>query len=55
MGGFFIYERKPKMYLIHLLEIVISLIIVLLLAKERTSVVGPVRIVTDNDKHTWKK
>jgi hypothetical protein len=36
-------------------EIVISLIIVLLLTKERTPVVGLVRIVTDRKKHTWKK
>jgi hypothetical protein len=43
------------MYLIHLLEIVITLIIVLLLTKERPFVVGPVRIVTDKEKHTWKK
>ena len=42
------------MYLINLLEIVIVLIIVLLLAKERLFVVGLVRIVT-KDKHTWKK
>lgn len=35
--------------------IVISLIIVLLLAKEEHPVVGPVRIVTEKDKHTWKK
>ena len=42
------------MYLINLLEIVIVLIIVLLLAKERPFVVGPVRIVT-KDRHTWKK
>ena len=34
------------MYLMHLLEIVISLIIVLLLAKERPLEVGLVRIVT---------
>jgi hypothetical protein len=34
------------MNFIHLLEIVISLIIVLLLAKERPLVVGLVRIVT---------
>jgi hypothetical protein len=34
------------MYLINLLEIVISLIIVLLLTKERPLVVGLVRIVT---------
>ena len=38
-----------------LLEIVISLIIVLLLTKERPLVVGLVRIVTDRKKHTWKK
>jgi hypothetical protein len=36
-------------------EIVISLIIVLLLTKERTPVVGLVRIVADRKKHTWKK
>ena len=35
------------MYLINLLEIVISLIIVLLLAKERPLVVGLVRVVTE--------
>ena len=34
------------MYLNHLLEIVISLIIVILLTKERSFVVGLVRIVT---------
>jgi hypothetical protein len=34
------------MYLMHLLEIVLSLIIVLLLAKERPLVVALVRIVT---------
>ena len=34
------------MYLVHLLEIVIVLIIVLLLAKERPLEVGLVRIVT---------
>ena len=43
------------MYLINLLEIVIGLIIVLLLARERSPRVGPVRIVTDRKKHTWKK
>jgi hypothetical protein len=36
-------------------EIVVVLIIVLLLAKERPLVVGLVRIVTDKDRHTWKK
>jgi len=36
-------------------DIVVILIIVLLLAKESPPVVGPVRIVTDKDKHTWKK
>ena len=36
-------------------EIVISLIIVLLLTKERPLVVGLVRIVMDRKKHTWKK
>ena len=36
-------------------DIVVVLIIVLLLAKERSPVVGLVRIVTDKDKHTWKK
>jgi hypothetical protein len=36
-------------------DIVVVLIIVLLLAKERSLVVGLVRIVTDKDKHTWKK
>jgi hypothetical protein len=35
------------MYQIHLLEIVISLIIVILLTKERSFVVGLVRIVTE--------
>jgi len=35
-------------------DIVLILIIVLLLKKERPFVVGPVRIVT-KDKHTWKK
>jgi len=35
------------MYLINLLEIVISLIIVLLLTKERSLVVGLVRVVTE--------
>lgn len=40
---------------IHIFEIVIGLIIVLLLAKERPLVVGLVRIVTDRKKHTWKK
>jgi hypothetical protein len=48
------YERKLEMYLTHLLEIVISLIIVLLLTKERPFVVGPVRI-EPKDWHTWKK
>ena len=48
-------ERKPEMNFINLLEIVISLIIVLLLTKERPLVVGLVRIVTDRKKHTWKK
>ena len=43
------------MNFMHLLEIVISLIIVLLLMKERTLVVGLVRIVTDKDNRTWKK
>ncbi len=43
------------MNLAHIFEIVISLIIVLLLAKERPLVVGLVRIVTDRDRHTWKK
>jgi len=43
------------MHLIHLLEILISLIIVLLLTKERPLVVGLVRIVMDGEKHTWKK
>ena len=43
------------MNLINLLEIVISLIIVLLLTKERPLVVGLVRIVTDRKKHTWKR
>jgi len=47
-------ERKPEMYLMHLLEIVIVLIIVLLLAKERPFVVGPVRI-EPKDRHTWRK
>jgi len=41
--------------MIHLLEIVISLIIVLLLTKERPLEVGLVRVVTDRKKHTWKK
>jgi hypothetical protein len=36
-------------------SIVISLIIVLLLTKEKHPVVGLVRIVTDRKKHTWKK
>lgn len=40
---------------IHIFEIVIGLIIVLLLVKERPLVVGLVRIVTDRKKHTWKK
>jgi len=40
---------------IHLLEIVISLIIVLLLTKERPLAVGLVRVVADRKKHTWKK
>ena len=43
------------MHLIHLLEILISLIIVLLLTKERLLEVGLVRIVMDKKKHTWKK
>ena len=43
------------MNFINLLEIVISLIFVLLLNKERPPVVGLVRIVTDKDRHTWKK
>ena len=43
------------MTLMHLLEIVISLIIILLLTKERPLVVGLVRIVADRKKHTWKR
>jgi len=43
------------MNFIQAIDIVVVLIIVLLLAKERPLVVGPVRIVTDKDKHTWKK
>ena len=43
------------MNFMHLLEIVISLIIVLLLTKERPLVVGLVRIVKDRKKHTWRK
>jgi hypothetical protein len=43
------------MYLMHLLEIVISLIIVLLLTKERPLEVGLIRIVTERKKHTWKR
>jgi hypothetical protein len=42
------------MNFINLLEFVISLIIVLLLTKERPLVVGLVRIVTDRKKHTWR-
>ena len=40
---------------IQMLEIVISLIILLLLTKERPLVVGLVRIVSGRKKHTWKK
>jgi hypothetical protein len=43
------------MNIVQMLEIVISLIIVLLLTKERPLEVGLVRIVTDRKKHTWKK
>jgi hypothetical protein len=43
------------MNFIPMLEIVISLIILLLLTKERALVVGLVRIVTDRKKHTWKR
>jgi len=43
------------MYMINLLEIVISLIIVLLLTRESPLVVGLVRVVTERKKHTWKK
>ena len=43
------------MNFMHLLEIFISLIILLLLTKERLLVVGLVRIVTDRKKHTWKR
>jgi len=43
------------MNFVQIVEIVISLIIVLLLTEERPLVVGPVRIVTDRKKHTWKK
>jgi hypothetical protein len=39
-------ERMPEMNVTIIFEIVISLIIVLLLTKERPLVVGPVRIVT---------
>jgi hypothetical protein len=40
---------------IQVVEIVISLIILLLLTKERPLVVGLVRIVSERKKHTWKK
>jgi hypothetical protein len=43
------------MNFVQMLEIVISLIILLLLAKERPLVVGLIRIVIDRKKHTWKK
>ncbi len=43
------------MNIMQVFEVVISLIIVLLLTKERPLVVGLVRIVTDRKKHTWKK
>jgi hypothetical protein len=43
------------MNFVQMLEIVISLIILLLLTKERALVVGLVRIVMDRKKHTWKK
>ena len=43
------------MNIMQVFEVVISLIIVLLLAKERPLVVGLVRVVTDRKKHTWKK
>lgn len=42
-------DFAPVIYL------VISLIIVLLLTKEKSPVVGLVRIVTDRKKQTWKK
>ena len=42
------------MYLAFAIDIVIILIIVLLLAKERPFVVGTVRI-EPRDRHTWKK
>ena len=43
------------MNIMQVFEVVISLIIVLLLAKERPLEVGLVRVVTDRKKHTWKK
>jgi len=42
------------MYIAFAINIVIILIIVLLLTKERLFVVGPVRI-EPKDRHTWKK
>ena len=42
------------MYIAFAINIVIILIIVLLLTKERPFVVGPVRIEL-KDRHTWKK
>jgi hypothetical protein len=41
------------MYLAFAIDIVIVLIIILLLTKERPFVVGPVRV--QRDRHTWKK
>jgi len=43
------------MNFVQIVEIVISLIILLLLTKERPLVVGLVRIVTDRKKHTWNR